>query len=257
MKRRTDPVRDRRFWYNRIYVRTTLRLACALGCLGVATPARAELVFFASGRSLSVKGHQVDGDSLVLTLRGGGEIVCETSLIVRIAPDEVPYPEEVRLQPDATAGSVRLQPDATTVSDVTAQDSRGVRSGPDLYAAPPYADFIDRAAAEQGVDAKLVRAVIQVESAYRARARSRKGAMGLMQLMPDTARLYQVADPYDPKANIEAGIKHLKSLLERFPPALALAAYNAGEAAVARFGGIPPYAETRAYVSRILTLARR
>ena len=81
--------------------------------------------------------------------------------------------------------------------------------------------------------------------------------MGLMQLMPDTARLYQVADPSDPKTNIEAGIKHLKSLLERFPPALALAAYNAGEAAVARFGGIPPYAETRDYVSRILTLVRR
>ena len=119
------------------------------------------------------------------------------------------------------------------------------------------AELIDRVAAEQGVDAKLVRAVIQVESAYRERARSPKGAMGLMQLMTDTARQYQVTDPYDPKANIEAGSKHLKSLLERFPLALALAAYNAGEAAVARFRGMPPYAETRDYVSRILTLARR
>ena len=118
----------------------------------------------------------------------------------------------------------------------------------------PYGEIIDTAAAEQGVDAKLVRAVIQVESAYKATARSRKGAMGLMQLMPDTARRYAVVDPYDPASNIEAGIKHLKSLLERFPLASALAAYNAGEAAVARFRGVPPYPETRDYVSRVLAL---
>ena len=78
--------------------------------------------------------------------------------------------------------------------------------------------------------------------------------MGLMQLMPATARQYAVADPYDPQANIEGGIKHLKMLLARFPTALALAAYNAGEAAVQRFRGVPPYPETRDYVSRILKL---
>ena len=81
--------------------------------------------------------------------------------------------------------------------------------------------------------------------------------MGLMQLMPATARHYAVANPYDPESNIEGGIKHLKSLLERFTPALALAAYNAGEAAVQRFHGIPPYPETQNYVSRILQLAAR
>jgi soluble lytic murein transglycosylase-like protein len=81
--------------------------------------------------------------------------------------------------------------------------------------------------------------------------------MGLMQLMPATARQYAVADPYDAASNIEAGIKHLKSLLQRLPVALALAAYNAGEGAVERFNGIPPYAETRNYVSRILALANR
>jgi soluble lytic murein transglycosylase-like protein len=75
--------------------------------------------------------------------------------------------------------------------------------------------------------------------------------------MPATARQYAVANPYDPASNIDAGIRHLRSLLERFPPALALAAYNAGVAAVERFGGVPPYAETRSYVSRILELARR
>ncbi len=197
-----------------------------------ASPAHAELIFFASGRSLSVKAHRIDGDSLVLTLRSGGEVICEPTAITRIAPDEVPYPE-----PEAPAAA----PAAATVDPSNQQ----------------YAVIIDKASAAQGVDPKLVRAVIQVESAYQRRARSRKGAMGLMQLMPETARQYGVADPYDPKSNIEAGIKHLKALLQRFPTALALAAYNAGEAAVQRFRGIPPYPETRAYVASILALAGR
>jgi len=121
----------------------------------------------------------------------------------------------------------------------------------------PFGAIIDRVSAQQDIPARLVRAVIQVESAYQERARSPKGAMGLMQLMPATAKQYGVADPYDPQSNIEAGIKHLKSLMLRLPVAHALAAYNAGEAAVQRFNGIPPYAETRSYVSRILSLANR
>jgi soluble lytic murein transglycosylase-like protein len=105
------------------------------------------------------------------------------------------------------------------------------------------------------VPAQLVRAVIKVESNYQERARSRKGAMGLMQLMPDTARRFSVADPYNPRQNIEGGTRYLKTLLDRFPTlGLALAAYNAGEAAVDRFRGIPPYAETQNYVSQILRL---
>ena len=195
-----------------------------------ALPAHAELVFFNTGRTLSIKAHHLDGDALVLTMRGGGEIVCDASVVSHFAPDEVPYPE-----PEAEVAPVAPIEAASTV---------------------PYGSIIDRVAAEQGVPAKLVRAVIQVESAYQERARSRKGAMGLMQLMPETARQYAVADPYDPAANIEAGIKHLKALLQRLPTALALAAYNAGEGAVQRFHGIPPYPETQAYVSRILQLAR-
>jgi len=214
-------------------------LFIALSVLGVATPARAELVFFTSGRTLNVKGHRIEGNSLVLTLRSGGEVVCEPGLVARIAPDEAPYPEP--------AEEIRLQADPTP----TVRDDRGIRLQPDLEA------FIDRVSAREGVDARLVRAVIEVESGYRPLARSPKGAMGLMQLMPATARQYAVTNPYDPAANIEAGIKHLKSLLARFPRALALAAYNAGDAAVERFGGIPPYAETRNYVSRILRIAGR
>ena len=210
-----------------------LTCAAVTAVLACATPAQAELVFFATGRTMSVKSHRTEGDSLVLTLRAGGEIVCDASTVARITPDEVPYPEPEAAPPAAPAP---IQADATAV---------------------PYGEIIERVAAEQGVNAKLVRALVQVESAYQPRARSPRGAMGLMQLMPATARQYAVADPYDPASNIEAGIKHLKSLLLRFPKsvALALAAYNAGEAAVTRFNGIPPYAETRNYVTRILSLA--
>jgi soluble lytic murein transglycosylase-like protein len=201
-----------------------------IGVVAFALPARAELVYFNTGRTLSVKSHRADGDSLVLVLRGGGEIVCDASLVSRFAPDEVPYPEPEVEAPPAPAQEAAIG---------------------------PYSEIIDRVAAEQDVPARLVRAVIQVESAYNVRARSAKGAMGLMQLMPATARQYAVADPFDPAANIEAGIKHLKSLLQRLPVALALAAYNAGEGAVQRFNGMPPYPETRSYVSRILALANR
>src|SRR5262249_43498467 len=165
------------------------------------------------GRTISIKEHTVDptdDGKLVLTLRSGGDIVCDPSIIDRIVPDEVPYPE-----PEAEAPAI-------------------VAAAPGPTAPVKYGEIIDRVAAEQNVSAKLVRAVIQVESAYHERARSPKGAMGLMQLMPATAKQYAVADPYDPVANIEAGVKHLKTLLQRLPVALALAAYNAGEAAVQR-----------------------
>jgi hypothetical protein len=220
-------------------------LACL--CLLVsAAPARAELVFFSSGRSLSVKGHHAEGDSLVLTLRGGGEIVCAPSLIVRIEPDEVAYPDS----------PAEPSPAATSIEEPLPGGIAGT-GGNVLQWDPRYDPIIEKASAAHGVDASLVRALIQVESHYESRARSPKGAMGLMQLMPATARQYAVADPYDPVSNIEAGIKHLKSLLDRFTVELALAAYNAGEAAVQRFRGVPPYAETRSYVDRILRLAGR
>jgi soluble lytic murein transglycosylase-like protein len=79
--------------------------------------------------------------------------------------------------------------------------------------------------------------------------------MGLMQLMPQTAREYRLRNPYDPRANIEAGIKKLKTLIDKWGVELALAAYNAGEGAVMRFNGVPPYRETQSYVSRILSIA--
>lgn len=110
-----------------------------------------------------------------------------------------------------------------------------------------------------GIDPALVRAVVKVESDFNEVARSRKGAQGLMQLMPDTARLHNVANVYDPGENIEGGVKHLKLLVERFQGdlQLVLAAYNAGIQAVEKYGGIPPFAETKEYVRRVLNFHQR
>ena len=204
----------------RLAWRALLAVAVLQAAAGVAT---AELVFFTSGRTLSVKAHRLEGESLVLLLRSGGEIVCSASLVERIGPDEIPYPEP--------AGALPVP-------------------------AIPYRELVTAAAEREGVDARLVDAVIRVESGYRPDARSRKGAMGLMQLMPATAQRYAVRDPYNPTDNINAGTRHLKSLLDRFELSIALAAYNAGEAAVERFRGIPPYAETQDYVRQVLRLFR-
>jgi hypothetical protein len=112
------------------------------------------------------------------------------------------------------------------------------------------------AAARHNVDPNLVRAVVKVESNFNSNAVSRKGAMGLMQLMPQTARSLNVKNPFDPAQNVDAGVRHLKSLLESYggDVNLTLAAYNAGSGAVARSAGVPHYAETQNYVRRITNL---
>lgn len=197
------------------------------------SPAGADLVYLQGGRTLSVKAHRVEGHRIVLLLRGGGEIVCDASLVERIEPDEIPYVEPV--QALVPLSVVALPP-----------VSPGAR---------PFDDVIEPLAAQHGISPDLVHAVIAVESNYQAGARSPKGAMGLMQLMPATARQYGVVNAYEPGANLEAGIRHLRSLLARFDVPLALAAYNAGEATIRRYGGIPPYPETRSYVQRVLARA--
>jgi soluble lytic murein transglycosylase-like protein len=209
--------------------------AATFALLFTAGSAKAEIVVLTSGATLSIKSHRVEGDSIVLQMRNGGEVSCDKTLIEKIVADEVAHPE----------------PQQTTIVPVApaATDSSATAIG-------PYGEIITTLAQAHGVDPMLVRALIQVESNYQPTARSRKGAMGLMQLMPSTAREYNVRNPYDPKANISAGVKHLAALINRWGVELALAAYNAGEGAVEKFKGIPPYRETREYVSRILALAR-
>src|SRR5262245_49897249 len=136
--------------------------------------------------------------------------------------------------------------------------------GADVEVAQPEANadsqesmdaFIKKVAARHGVSADLVAAVIEAESEFNPRAVSRKGARGLMQLMPKTAARLGVDDPFDPRENIEAGVRHLRALIDRFGSdnlPLVLAAYNAGEVAVIKHRGVPPYRETRAYVKKIM-----
>jgi hypothetical protein len=208
----------------------------------MAVPASAELVFLKSGRTLSISNHRIDGDSITLTLRSGGSVTFDKALVDKIEPDEVPY-----IDPNKPA-----EPEAPPI--VVAQPGQGRDTS--LLNTTPYGEIIASVSEAHGVDPLLVRALIQVESGYRPQARSPKGAMGLMQLMPSTAREYNVRNPFEPKANIEAGIKRLKSLIDQFGVVeTALAAYNAGEGAVKKFNGIPPYRETRDYVYRILSLA--
>jgi soluble lytic murein transglycosylase-like protein len=213
----------------RMKFRAPLCSAVAFALCLLAVPADAEIVYLTSGKTLSIKGHRFDGEIIVLTLRGGGDVNIDKSLIEKILPDEVPYPE-----PEVTG-------EAAVATTGQAEN--------------PYGELIASMSEAHGVDPNLVRALIQVESNYRPKAKSPRGAMGLMQLMPSTAREYNVRNPYDPKSNVSAGVKHLKSLIDRWGVELALAAYNAGEGAVKKFNGIPPYRETRNYVSRILALA--
>jgi soluble lytic murein transglycosylase-like protein len=128
-----------------------------------------------------------------------------------------------------------------------------------LAKAGRYDSIIENAALSASVEPNLLRAVIVVESGFNSRAVSKRGAVGLMQLMPATASRFGVSNPYDPRQNIHGGAQYLKFLIDRFGQdvRLALAAYNAGEEAVERNGGqIPPFAETMAYVPRVLRIYR-
>ena len=163
--------------------------------------------------------------------------------------------------------STRQLPGATKVMSFT------VRSAPESSPARPglppaqvgrprldaYPHLFASAARTHRVDEAWLRAVAHVESAFVARALSPKGAQGIMQLMPATATQYRVKDPFDPQQSINAGAQHLAYLLRRYNGdfTLAAAAYNAGEGAVARHGGVPPYRETLAYVSKVQALKER
>jgi soluble lytic murein transglycosylase-like protein len=213
-----------------------------LGVLFVAfaSEARAEIVVFKNGRTMSVKSHSISAGMATLALRDGGEVTFPANIIERVDADEVPYPDSnTEGAPAAAVVPQPLPPPSAVVSDAA-------------LAARPFAELISSVAATYDVDVRLIHAVIEQESNYQPQARSKKGARGLMQLMPATARQYGVRNSYDPKSNLDAGVRHLKDLLKRLDLPVALAAYNAGEGTIQRYGGLPPFAETRNYVSSIL-----
>lgn len=209
-------------------------IACGL-TLAVPARASAELVQFTSGAIVSVASYQTDGDTAVLTLRDGGELRLPKTSIAQVYDDEVYHPKagdkpsEAVLTLPAPSGWTRAQLQAK----------------------------VDRIADIVGVDRKLAHAVVVTESNYVPDAVSPKGAMGLMQLTSDVAKVYGVLNPFDPEANLMAGLQYLRGLVARLGVQNGLAAYNAGEGVVARYGGVPPYRETQDYVRQILALIRR
>jgi soluble lytic murein transglycosylase-like protein len=155
--------------------------------------------------------------------------------------------------PDDRRYSMLDMPAGSTNAPTHPAPAREERASPDLRR--PYTAVVEQAAKRYGIEAALLHAVIAVESAYNAQARSSRGAAGLMQLMPETARRYGVADVFDPAENVCAGAQYLRDLLKLFDNdlRLALAAYNAGEAAVINYGKrIPPFRETAAYVPLVV-----
>ncbi|HOY67583.1 MAG TPA: lytic transglycosylase domain-containing protein [Candidatus Ozemobacteraceae bacterium] len=154
------------------------------------------------------------------------------------------------------AGLAAADPTAGKPMKTIASNPVGAAAAPGGVKDPEqYLPLVDKYAAKYGIDAALVRQVIAVESGYDDRSVSDKGAMGLMQLMPETAREMGVTNPFDPEENISGGTRYLSQLLKQNGGnlRLALASYNAGPGAVRQFGGVPPYPETQAFVRKVLS----
>jgi soluble lytic murein transglycosylase-like protein len=207
--------------------------------LVTAAPSSADTIFFTNGRTLSVKSSRVNGTLMTVTLRGGGEATFDAAVVSRVASSELPEAEETAAAPSESI-VVPAQPSSVVLDEPP--------TGP-----RPYAALIQTVAARHGVPVGLVHAVVQAESNYQRRARSSAGARGLMQVMPRTGAELGVRNLYDPQANLDAGVRYLKSLMGEFALEPALAAYNAGPDAVRKFGGVPPYPETQDYVRRVLS----
>jgi len=211
-----------------------LGLWCALLALG-APAARADLVVLDDGRFYKVSEYELRTDSVRLTLAEGGRVTLPLSRVAHVVDDEW-VPPEPEPEPQVPERSWRFVEGASVPS-------------------VPYGAEIHEAARRHDLDPALVAAVVRAESAFDAGAVSAKGARGLMQLMPATARRFGVAAEriHDASANLDAGTRYLAWLLERFDGdlSLALAAYNAGEGTVERYRGVPPFRETRGYLARI------
>jgi Transglycosylase SLT domain len=166
-------------------------------------------------------------------------------------------PKERRWKPVPHANVRAARSAAAEVDEYLGKPSAGQNSSAvSGFTQQEIGAAIEQAAARHNVDPNLVRALVEVESNFNPNAISRKGAMGLMQLMPQTARQLKLTNPFDPQQNIDAGVRHLKQLLDSYggDVRLSLAAYNAGSGAVARSRGVPNYSETRNYVRRITNL---
>ena len=203
-------------------------------CGSAASMSATELVYFKNGHNMTIEGHRMGTDRAILTLLGEGRLEVPADWIERVVPlHREPSHPEVQAVPARPASPTTL--------------SRGELDR-----------IIRQVALRYGLDAELVRSIVRAESNFNPLAVSHKGASGLMQLMPATASAYRVKDVFDAEENVEAGVRYLKHLMGEFNRnlVLVLAAYNAGPAAVRNHQGIPPFAETREYIRKVLQFYR-
>lgn len=198
----------------------------ALLCIAGSVPARADYALLANGFRLRVERQESHGASVRLFLPGGGYVEVKASELLGFEKEEAPPPPS---------------------------------PPPPQQPQPEPMEVWESAGRRQGLDPVLLQSLIAEESNFNARAVSPKGAVGLMQLLPSTARQLNVNDIFDTQENVNAGARYLRSLLDRYRGDLAqaLAAYNAGPDVVDRYRGIPPYRETREYVRRVITRFNR
>ena len=201
--------------------------------------ARAELIIFTDGGFLKATGFALEGPRIRLTLPSGGTLVVPILRVARILEDEIQEESELPAAP-VEAGEVPFELGFDPAQPLPST---------------PFAELIYAAGQRHALNPALLAAVVRAESAFQPRAISRKGAQGLMQLMPATARRFGLSgnEVFEPSKNIDAGARYLSWLAQRFDGELApmLAAYNAGEGTVDRYQGVPPYRETRSYLRRI------
>lgn len=211
---------------------TLLRIAVALMiAIGFSTGVEAKIVTFTDGRILKADDAYLDGDTIVIELRGGGTMRVPATRVDRVIADEID--DDPRPIPDFA-------------------DCPWVWDGERLPDEMPFGEQILAAARTAEIHPWLLVAVVRAESNFDPMAVSRAGAAGLTQLMPATAADRGVADVFDPAQNLKAGAGYLRAMLDRFDSlTLALAAYNAGPTTVDRYEGIPPYRETRNYVRKV------
>ena len=206
-----------------------------------ALPAQGEIVVFAEGSFVKTVSHRVEGDKIFLEMSPGNFMSLPMMRIERILDDEVPTPRPVLAAIDEAAANSAF--------------SWRFDEAAKLDSALPYSQLIYETAKRNGLNPRLVAAVMGAESAYKPQAVSHKGARGLMQLMPATAARFGLSghQVFEPAANLEAGSRYLAWLADHFDGdlRLMLAGYNAGEGTVKRYGGIPPYRETVEYIRRI------
>ena len=171
------------------------------------------------------------------------------------APDKAVQSFDSVLKKTAQVKFGDLLTNPTTKVNANIYSAQAVSSGDKISAKEQIKNMVSRIAKKHGVDEKLVNALIKQESGFNPKAKSKVGAMGLMQLMPATAKGLGVTNPLDPEQNVDGGVRYLKSMLNRYNGniILALAAYNAGPGAVDKYDGVPPYKETQNYVKSILS----